>query len=54
MAYVKQTWADNDPTKTLSAARMTHIEDGIAAADAQAALVARIDALEARIEALEG
>lgn len=34
MAYTKQTWADNDPTKPLSAARMNYIEQGIA--DAQA------------------
>lgn len=32
MAYTKQTWADDDPTKPLSAARMAHIEDGIEAA----------------------
>lgn len=30
MAYEKQTWVDGDKTKPLSAARLTHIEDGIA------------------------
>lgn len=30
--YAKQLWADNDATKALSAARMTHIENGIFAA----------------------
>jgi hypothetical protein len=41
MAYTKQTWVDNDPTKVLSAARMGYIEDGIeaAAATADAAVV---------------
>ncbi len=29
MAYTEQTWADNDATKPVSAARMTHIEAGI-------------------------
>lgn len=32
MPYTPQTWADNDPTKPLSAARMNYIEAGIAAA----------------------
>lgn len=32
MAYSKQSWADGDPSKPLSAARMNHIEDGIEAA----------------------
>lgn len=32
MAYTKQSWADDDPAKPLSAARMNHIEDGIEAA----------------------
>jgi hypothetical protein len=31
MTYTPQTWNDFDPTKPVSAARMTHIEDGIAA-----------------------
>ena len=30
MAYEKQTWVDGDKTKPLSAARLNHIEDGIA------------------------
>lgn len=30
MAYSKQTWKDNDPSTPLSAARLSHIEDGIA------------------------
>lgn len=29
--YVKQVWADNDPTKPVSAVRLQHIEDGIKA-----------------------
>jgi hypothetical protein len=33
MSYVKQVWADNDATTPLSAARLAHIEDGIAALD---------------------
>lgn len=32
MAYSKQTWADNDTERPLSAARMNYIEDGIEAA----------------------
>jgi hypothetical protein len=36
MAYTKQTWADDDATKPLSAARMTVIENGIQAAAATA------------------
>lgn len=31
MAYTKQTWNNDDPSTPLSAARLTHIEDGIAA-----------------------
>src|SRR3954447_5068244 len=31
MAYTKQTWADSDPSKPVSAARMGHVEDGIEA-----------------------
>lgn len=30
MAYEKQTWKNDDPSTPLSAARMDHIEDGIA------------------------
>lgn len=30
MAYKKQTWVDGDKAKPLSAARLNHIEDGIA------------------------
>lgn len=33
MAYIQQTWVDNDRTYPVSAARMNHIEDGIAAAN---------------------
>lgn len=29
MAYVKQTWNDGDPDTPLSAARLSHIEDGL-------------------------
>lgn len=29
MTYDKQTWTDNDPATPVSAARLTHIEDGI-------------------------
>lgn len=37
MSYIKQTWADAPSTSTpLSAARLTHMEDGIAAADGAA------------------
>ena len=31
MAYTKQQWRDGDSETPLSAARLTHIEDGIAA-----------------------
>ena len=31
MAYEKQTWNDDDEDTPLSAARLTHIEEGIAA-----------------------
>jgi hypothetical protein len=31
--YQKQAWQDNDPTKPASAARMTHLEDGLDDAD---------------------
>lgn len=34
--YTEQSWADGDATKPLSAARMTHIEDGLAAVDTAA------------------
>lgn len=30
MAYTKQTWTNDDPETPLSAARLNHIEDGIA------------------------
>ena len=30
MAYEKQTWKNDDPSTPLSAARLNHIEDGIA------------------------
>jgi hypothetical protein len=36
MPYSPQAWIDFDPTKPVSAARMTHIEDGIATVDAAA------------------
>lgn len=36
MAYEKQTWNNDDPETPLSAARMGHIEDGIAGADSAA------------------
>lgn len=36
MAYEKQTWVDGDTTTPLSAARLTHIEDGIASIPAGA------------------
>lgn len=36
MAYDKQTWNNDDPSTPLSAARLGHIEDGIAGADAAA------------------
>lgn len=32
MAYSPQTWTNEDPATPLSAARLTHIEDGIQAA----------------------
>ena len=31
--YTPQNWADNDPTKPVSAGRLTHIELGIATVD---------------------
>lgn len=31
MAYAKQVWTNDDPATPVSAARLTHIEDGIAA-----------------------
>lgn len=37
MAYEKQTWKNDDPETPLSAARLGHIEDGIAGADSAAA-----------------
>lgn len=37
MAYTKQSWVDGDGTRPLSAARLTHIEDGIGGAHALAA-----------------
>lgn len=36
MAYTKQTWTDGSAATPLSAARLAHIEDGIAAADTAA------------------
>lgn len=36
MPYSKQTWADNDTTKPVSANRMNHIEDGVETAQAAA------------------
>lgn len=36
MPYTTQTWADNDATKPLSAARMNYIETGIASAQSTA------------------
>jgi hypothetical protein len=33
MTYTLQTWTDNDPTTPLSAARLTHIEQGIGGLD---------------------
>lgn len=29
MAYIKQTWVDDDPDTPISASRLTHIENGI-------------------------
>lgn len=37
MTYDKQTWTDNDPTTPLSAARLSHMEDGIDLIDAHEA-----------------
>lgn len=36
MAYEKQTWNNNDPETPLSAARFSHMEDGISDADSKA------------------
>lgn len=36
MAYVKQTWTNDDPATPLSGSRLSHIEDGIAQADTDA------------------
>jgi hypothetical protein len=36
MAYTPQVWADFDPTKPVTAARMNHIEDGLTTTDAAA------------------
>lgn len=36
MPYDKQTWRDKDPSTPLSAARLAHLEDGVAAAAATA------------------
>lgn len=36
MAYSPQTWNNDDPATPLSAERLTHIEDGIEAADTAA------------------
>jgi hypothetical protein len=40
MTYSKQTWVDNDTTKPVSAARLNHIEAGIASAAAPEAALA--------------
>ena len=39
MAYTKQTWTNGDSSTPLSAERLNHIEDGIAAAAAINALL---------------
>jgi hypothetical protein len=54
MAYSKQTWVNDDPSKPLSAGRMTHIEDGlfIAAATADSAAAAAL-AAQGGVDSLE-
>lgn len=42
MSYTKQTWTTNDPSTPLSAARMTHIEDGIGDAHDEVAALADV------------
>lgn len=37
MAYTKQTWTNDDPATPLNGTRMSHMEDGIEAADQAAA-----------------
>lgn len=54
MAYEPQTWTNDDPETPLSAERMTHIEEGIEAADEKAEDNATAIAdLLTRVEALE-
>lgn len=48
MAYVEQTWQDNNPSFPVSAARMTHMEEGIG--DAHTLVMD----LDGRVTALEG
>jgi hypothetical protein len=49
MAYSKQTWVNDDPSKPINATRLTHIEDGIftaaATADSAAGGVTTLNAL---------
>lgn len=53
MAYIKQTWIDNQ--SPLTADRMNHIEDGIESADGSITDVTeQIDSLSTRVETLAG
>lgn len=45
MVYTKQWWSDNNPSYPVSAARMSHIEDGIAAASTNTGTAAEADKL---------
>lgn len=56
MPYAKQTWADLDPARPLSAVRMNHIEDGIAAVDTAITngLAAEVTARDAAIASALG
>lgn len=50
MAYTKQTWTNGDTDTPLSAPRLLHIEDGVAAADAAATAAASAAEGKAPIE----
>lgn len=55
MVYVRQIWADEDPDRPVSAARMNYIEEGLEAVAGEVASVgASVIAAEAAAEAAEG
>ena len=52
MAYEPQTWVDDDPLYPASAARLSHIEDGLDAA-ADVADAAQAAAAQRRVEPVD-